>query len=110
MRAQAAVTTRYCSSSNHRGMSGAGELRVALLPERGHALGQVARGGGERLICALEVQCGGEVGREGEVGAGPHRDTVDSRDRRLVELPQLADEGLHTDPERLRRGAGVEAL
>ena len=40
---------------------------------------------------------------------GPDRGAVDRGDRRLVELPQLADERLHADAQRLGRRARVEA-
>jgi hypothetical protein len=51
-----------------------------------------------------------EVARQREVGAGPDGDAVHRRDRWLVELPQLPDERLHADAQRLRGGAAREAL
>ena len=50
-----------------------------------------------------------EVAREREVRARPDRGAVHRGDRRLVELPELADERLHADAQRLGGGAGVEA-
>ena len=47
-----------------------------------------------------------EVAREREVRAGADGDAVHRRDRRLVELPQLADERLHADAQRLGRCCG----
>ena len=44
-----------------------------------------------------------EVAGEREVGAGADRRAVHRGDRRLVELPQLADERLHADAQRLGR-------
>ena len=49
-----------------------------------------------------------EVAREREVRARADRGAVHRRDRRLVELPQLADERLHADAQRLRGAAGRE--
>ncbi len=51
-----------------------------------------------------------EVTREREVRTRTNGDAVDRRHRRLVELPELPDERLHADAQRLRGGAGVETL
>ena len=50
-----------------------------------------------------------EVAREREVRAGADRGAVHRGDRRLVQLPELADERLDPDPQRLGGRAGVEA-
>src|SRR5438067_1471365 len=47
--------------------SAAGELRIALVLEGGHALGQVGRRGGERLVGAFELERIGERALEGAV-------------------------------------------
>ncbi len=49
-----------------------------------------------------------EVTGEGQVRAGADGGAVDGSHGRLVELPELSDEGLDPDPERLARGPGVE--
>ena len=49
-----------------------------------------------------------EVTGEGQVRAGADGGAVDGGHGRLVELPELSDEGLDPDPERLARGPGVE--
>ena len=50
-----------------------------------------------------------EVAHEREVRARSDRGAVHGRDRRLVELPELADERLHADAQRLGGGARVES-
>ena len=49
-----------------------------------------------------------EVTGQGQVGPGPHRRPVDGGDGGLVQLPELADEGLHAVAQGLAGVAGVE--
>ena len=83
-----------------RAWSGAGELRVALLAERGHALDEVARSRRERLVRAFELEQRREVGlearveqalREARARVGPAASRVASSSASAPELLRVFD-------------------